>query len=134
WGWGSRNRVVIGEAITRLVGLKGFVAASADQVATLGALTQRITGFIGTIRGTPGLPHLIALNAAIEAARAGQEGRGFAVVADEVRDLAAQSLHAAGEARGLLEEIAGRVAAVSQQMERGRDAVAGGEGLSADAA
>ena len=130
----SRNRVVIGEAITRLVGLKGFVAASADQVATLGALTQRITGFIGTIREIADLTNLIALNAAIEAARAGQEGRGFAVVADEVRDLAAQSLHAAGEARGLLEEIAGQVAAVSQQMERGREAVAGVEELSADAA
>jgi len=130
----SRNRVVIGEAITRLVGLKGFVAASADQVATLGALTQRITGFIGTIREIADLTNLIALNAAIEAARAGQEGRGFAVVADEVRDLAAQSLHAAGEARVLLEEIAGQVAAVSQQMERGRDAVAGVEELSADAA
>jgi methyl-accepting chemotaxis protein len=130
----SRNRVVIGEAITRLIGLKGFVAASADQVATLGALTQRITGFIGTIREIADLTNLIALNAAIEAARAGQEGRGFGEGAERVRDLAAQSLQAAGEARVLLEEIAGQVAAVSQQMERGRDAVAGVEELSADAA
>lgn len=56
------------------------------------------------------------------------------MVADEVRDLAAQSLHAASEARVLLEEIAGQVAAVSQRMESGRDAVAGVEELSADAA
>lgn len=130
----SRNRVVIGEAIERLIGLKGFVAASADQVATLGALTHRITGFISSIREIADLTNLIALNAAIEAARAGREGKGFAIVADEVRDLAAQSLHAAGEARLLLEEIAGQVAAVSGQMERGRDAVAGVEDLSADAA
>ena len=130
----SRNRVVIGEAIERLIGLKGFVAASADQVATLGTLTSRITGFISTIREIADLTNLIALNAAIEAARAGREGKGFAIVADEVRDLAAQSLHAAGEARTLLEEIAGQVAAVSGQMERGRDAVAGVEELSADAA
>jgi methyl-accepting chemotaxis protein len=130
----ARNRAVIGDAIQRLVGLKGFVSASADQVTTLGGLTKRITGFIGTIREIADLTNLIALNAAIEAARAGPEGRGFAVVADEVRDLAAQSLHAASEARGLLEEIAGQVATVSAQMERGRDAVAGVEELSADAA
>ena len=105
----ARNRDVIGDAITRLVELKGFVAAGADRVAALGALTQRITGFIGTIREIADLTNLIALNAAIEAARAGREGRGFAVVASEVRDLAAQSLHAAREAGGLLGEITDQV-------------------------
>ncbi|MBA3318625.1 MAG: GAF domain-containing protein [Gemmatimonadales bacterium] len=130
----SRNRVVIGQAIERLIGLKGFVSGSVQQVAELGALSTRISGFIGTIREIADLTNLIALNAAIEAARAGREGRGFAVVADEVRDLAAQSLHAAREARGLLEEIGTQVAAVSDQMERGREAVAGVEELSANAA
>ncbi len=130
----SRNRQVIGQAIERLIGLKGFVAGSVEQVAELGALTTRISGFIGTIREIADLTNLIALNAAIEAARAGREGRGFAVVADEVRDLAAQSLHAAREARGLLEEIGTQVATVSDQMERGREAVAGVEELSANAA
>ncbi len=130
----AQKRAVIGEAIARLVGLNEFVSASADQVAQLGAMTTRIKGFIGTIREIADLTNLIALNAAIEAARAGAEGRGFAVVADEVRDLAAQSLHAAGEARVLLEEITGQVAVVSGQMERGRDAVTGVEKLSEDAA
>jgi methyl-accepting chemotaxis protein len=130
----ARNRDVIGDAIARLVELKGFVAVGADKVAALGALTQRITGFIGTIREIADLTNLIALNAAIEAARAGREGRGFAVVASEVRDLAAQSLHAAREAGGLLGEITTQVSAVSGQMERGRDVVAGVEELSADAA
>ncbi|HET6836413.1 MAG TPA: methyl-accepting chemotaxis protein [Gemmatimonadales bacterium] len=130
----ARNRDVIGDAITRLVELKGFVAAGADRVATLGSMTQRITGFIGTIREIADLTNLIALNAAIEAARAGREGRGFAVVASEVRDLAAQSLHAAGEASTLLGEIADQVSAVSGQMDRGRDVVAGVEELSANAA
>jgi methyl-accepting chemotaxis protein len=130
----ARNRAIIGDAISRLVELKGFVAAGADRVAALGALTHRITGFIATIREIADLTNLIALNAAIEAARAGREGRGFAVVASEVRDLAAQSLHAAREAGGLLGEIADQVSSVSGQMERGRDVVAGVEELSADAA
>jgi methyl-accepting chemotaxis protein len=130
----ARNRDVIGDAIARLVELKGFVATGADRVASLGALTQRITGFIGTIREIADLTNLIALNAAIEAARAGREGRGFAVVAAEVRDLAAQSLHAAGEAATLLGEIAEQVSAVSGQMDRGRDVVVGVEELSANAA
>ena len=130
----ARNRVVIGDAIARLVDLKGFVSAGADRVAALGAMTQRITGFIGTIREIADLTNLIALNAAIEAARAGREGRGFAVVASEVRDLAAQSLHAAREAGGLLGEITTQVSAVSAQMARGREVVAGVEELSADAA
>jgi methyl-accepting chemotaxis protein len=130
----ARNRDVIGDAIARLVELKGFVAAGADRVAALGGLTQRITGFIGTIREIADLTNLIALNAAIEAARAGREGRGFAVVASEVRDLAAQSLHAAQEAGGLLGEIANQVTAVAGQMAQGRDVVAGVEELSADAA
>jgi methyl-accepting chemotaxis protein len=130
----ARNRVVIGDAIARLVELKGFVSAGADRVAALGAMTQRITGFIGTIREIADLTNLIALNAAIEAARAGREGRGFAVVASEVRDLAAQSLHAAREAGGLLGEITTQVSAVSAQMARGREVVGGVEELSADAA
>jgi methyl-accepting chemotaxis protein len=130
----SKNRVVIAEAIRRLVRLKGFVSASADQVASLGAQTARITGFISTIREIADLTPLIALNAAIEAARAGREGKGFAIVADEVRDLAAQSLRAAGEARTLLEEIASQVTSVAAQMENGRQAVAGVEELSTDAA
>jgi methyl-accepting chemotaxis protein len=130
----AQNRAVIGEAIDRLVGLNAFVSVSVDKVGALGAMTSRIKGFIGTIREIADLTNLIALNAAIEAARAGAEGRGFAVVADEVRDLAAQSLHAAGEARSLLEEITGQVAAVSAEMERGREAVTGVEELSADAA
>jgi methyl-accepting chemotaxis protein len=130
----ARNRAVIGDAISRLVELKGFVSGGADRVAALGGLTHRITGFIGTIREIADLTNLIALNAAIEAARAGREGRGFAVVASEVRDLAAQSLHAAREAGNLLGEIANQVSSVSEQMEQGRDVVSGVEELSADAA
>jgi methyl-accepting chemotaxis protein len=128
------NRAVIGDALDRLVELRAFVAESTEQVTALGSATKRITAFIGTIREIADLTSLIALNAAIEAARAGAGGRGFAIVADEIRDLAAQSLTAARDAGLLLGEVAGQVESVSTRMERGREVVAGVEELSTNAA
>ncbi len=129
-----QKRIVIGDAISRLVNLKEFVADSSHQVAALGEVTRRITGFIGTIREIADATNLIALNAAIEAARAGREGRGFAIVAEEVRNLAAQSLHAAREAGTLVSEIGAQVESVTTQMRRGQEIVGGVEELSTDAA
>jgi len=129
-----QKRIVIGDAIQRLVHLKQFVGDSSQQVAALGEVTRRITGFIGSIREIADATNLIALNAAIEAARAGREGRGFAIVADEVRNLAAQSLHAAREAGVLVGEIAAQVESVTGQMVRGEEIVGGVERLSTEAA
>ena len=130
----SHSRAVVVEAIDRLVQLKAFVADSSRQVASLGDVSRRITGFIGSIREIADLTNLIALNAAIEAARAGQDGKGFAVVADEIRELAAQSLHAAREAGGLVADITGQVGAVSSQMRVGERVVADVEQVSSEAA
>lgn len=125
----ARNRETIRDAIRRLVDLKHFVAESSRQVGELGAVTKRITGFIGSIREIADLTNLISLNAAIEAARAGQEGKGFAVVAAEVRDLADQSARAAREAGGLLAAIAEQVTEITAQMSHGERAVEGVEQL-----
>jgi methyl-accepting chemotaxis protein len=126
----DRNRAVIAGAVGRLVELKQFVADSSSQVTALGGVTRRITGFMGTIREIADLTNLIALNAAIEAARAGREGRGFAVVADEVRALAVQALEVTRESSSLLAEIAVQMATIAQQMARGQEAVADVEELS----
>jgi methyl-accepting chemotaxis protein len=125
----ARNRDTIRDAVHRLVDLKHFVAESSRQVGELGAITKRITGFIGSIREIADLTNLTSLNAAIEAARAGQEGKGFAVVAAEVRDLADQSAAAAREAGGLLAAIAEQVTEISAQMAHGERAVEGVEQL-----
>ncbi|MEO8138634.1 MAG: methyl-accepting chemotaxis protein [Gemmatimonadota bacterium] len=130
----ARNRDAIQEAIGRLVQLQQFVDATSGQVGDLYQVTNRLIGFIGTIREIADLTNLIALNAAIEAARAGQQGRGFAVVAEEVRQLAAQSGQASREAGGLVAAILGRVAQISEEMDRGTDTVRGVEQLSANAA
>jgi methyl-accepting chemotaxis protein len=128
-----RNRESIQDAIERLVKLQQLVSTASEQMAALYALTNRLIGFIGNIREIADLTNLIALNAGIEAARAGQQGRGFAVVAEEVRQLATQSSQASREAGGLVAAILGQVAQVSEQIDRGTEAVRGVEELSAAA-
>ena len=130
----ARNRDSILDALGRLVELKRFVADSTTEVNELYQVTNRLIGFIGTIREIADLTNLIALNAAIEAARAGQHGRGFSVVAEEVRQLAAQSAQAAREAGGMIASILGQVAEISEHMDSGQETVRGVEELSAEAA
>jgi methyl-accepting chemotaxis protein len=130
----AHNQAVVSDALRRLAQFKQFVGESSEQVGSLGQVSRRITGFIGSIREIADATNLIALNAAIEAARAGREGRGFAVVAEEIRHLAAQSLEAAREAGSLVAEVSSQVDAVGRQMRIGQTVAADVEEVSSAAA
>jgi uncharacterized protein YukE len=92
------------------------IEQSAQSIQQLERDSNAIQSILGTIRSIAEQTNLLALNAAIEAARAGEQGRGFAVVADEVRALAKRTADSTAEIDGLLGNLASRTAEVAEQM------------------
>jgi methyl-accepting chemotaxis protein len=97
--------VALQQVMDEMAGIREKVIVVAQTIRTLAQFAQRIDSIIGSVSEIATQSNLLAINASIEAARAGVHGRGFAVVADEVRSLSHQSTQAAGQVRAILEEI-----------------------------
>jgi methyl-accepting chemotaxis protein len=114
---------VIGQVISQMSLINERVRTSAGVVQELGVKSTEIESITALITSIAAQTNLLALNAAIEAARAGEHGRGFAVVADEVRKLAEQSGVAAEQVQNLIGEIQKQTTNAITAMEHGTEAV-----------
>jgi methyl-accepting chemotaxis protein len=116
----AQNGVEVVERTTRVMGqIAEKVRESAKTVEGLGARSDQIGAIIGTIEDIADQTNLLALNAAIEAARAGEQGRGFAVVADEVRALAERTTRATREIGEMIKAIQNETKGAVSAMEQG---------------
>lgn len=106
-------------AISQMERIESSVSASADVIAQLGEESEKIGKIVDAIVAIADQTNLLALNAAIEAARAGEHGKGFAVVADEVRKLAEQSQSSAKEISTLIGSIQEKSQDAVQAMKEG---------------
>jgi methyl-accepting chemotaxis protein len=125
------GRTSMDEASSSLEQIAGALNSTATVINTLGQRSQEIGGIVGVITSIAEQTNLLALNAAIEAARAGEQGRGFAVVADEVRNLASRTRQATDEISGMIQSIQQETGNAISTMEQGN--VLMQEGLSRNA-
>ncbi|MBI5461435.1 MAG: methyl-accepting chemotaxis protein [Gammaproteobacteria bacterium] len=115
----DNGKVTMTEAMGAMSSLGDQIGRASDAVTRLGKETQNIGAVLDVIRGIAEQTNLLALNAAIEAARAGEQGRGFAVVADEVRTLASRTQRSTQEIRQMIERLQGEAQSVVGVMGEG---------------
>ena len=113
-------------AVEHVQGLAARISETADFMSRLESEAKNVTSVVDVIRGVAEQTNLLALNAAIEAARAGEQGRGFAVVADEVRTLASRTQQSTADIHGMLSQL-------QQGVQRAVDAMSSSAAKTSDA-
>jgi methyl-accepting chemotaxis protein len=130
----AEGMTIVNDASAEMERISASVTQSAQVVYALGERSKAISGIVQTIREIADQTNLLALNAAIEAARAGEQGRGFAVVADEVRKLAERTSKATGEISQMIGAIQGETQSAIVSIEAGTGQAKNGADLAQQAA
>merc|ERR1712000_732464 len=118
----TRNSVsVLAQTIKDIQSQASDVDASVQVITELAQASEEISGVMEVIRNIAEQTNLLALNAAIEAARAGEQGRGFAVVADEVRSLASRTQASTEEINTMVERLQQGSRDASERMQSNKD-------------
>ncbi|MFN4292366.1 MAG: methyl-accepting chemotaxis protein [Permianibacter sp.] len=110
---------VVKETVQQIEALARDVRSAADVIKQLDADSAAVGTILDVIRNIAEQTNLLALNAAIEAARAGEQGRGFAVVADEVRTLASRTQQSTSEIQGMIERLQSAARSAVEVMSKG---------------
>ncbi len=129
-GNAREGQQVVNQAVSEMRKVAEIVRDSALLVGNLGHKSEKIGEFVSVINDIADQTNLLALNAAIEAARAGEQGRGFAVVADEVRRLADRTVGSTKEIRLMVDEIQKETMQAVESIERGKTEAEVSESLS----